>query len=60
VWRALRYNRPAIAILGTGTRVNRLAAEEGLLPELHEIERYWDRGIFAIHNDLTRVCATVM
>jgi hypothetical protein len=53
VWRALRYNRPAIAILGTGTRVNRLAAEEGLLPELHEIERYWDRGIFAIHNDLT-------
>jgi hypothetical protein len=52
-WRALNYNRPAIAILGTGNHVNRLSAEEGLLAEVHEVEAYWERGIFAIHNDLT-------
>lgn len=52
-WRALRYDRAAIAVLGTGARVRRLADSDGLLPELQIIEKYWSDGVFAIHNDLT-------
>lgn len=52
-WRALRYDRAKIAVLGTGTQVRRLADEQALMAELHVIEEFWSRGIFAVHNDLT-------
>lgn len=52
-WKALGYDRAAITVLGNGTRVDRLASAEGLESELAVLEEYWDRGVFAIHNDIT-------
>ncbi len=52
-WRALRYDRAKIHVLGTGTQVRRLADTAGLIPELLVIEEFWEQGVFAIHNDLT-------
>jgi hypothetical protein len=53
-WRALRYDRRAISILGDGQRVGRLASGVGLDAEITELGRLWEEeGVFAIHNDLT-------
>jgi hypothetical protein len=52
-WRAMDYDRAAFIVLGTGTRVGRLADDEGLDPEIAQIESFWRDGVFAIHNDLT-------
>ena len=52
-WRAMGYDRAAFGILGTGARVGRLAADEGLDPEIEQIDHYSGEGVFAIHNDLT-------
>jgi hypothetical protein len=52
-WRAMGYDRAAFGILGVGTRVGRLAADEGLDPEIAQLEAFWQDGVFAIHNDLT-------
>jgi hypothetical protein len=52
-WRAMNYDRAAFTVLGVGTRVGRLAADEGLDPEIAQIESYWRDNVFAIHNDLT-------
>jgi hypothetical protein len=53
-WRALRYDRRAISILGEGERVGRLASGVGLEAELIELGRLFEEeGVFAIHNDLT-------
>jgi hypothetical protein len=58
-WRALRYDRAAISVLGSGKRVGRLADRIGLDAELEAItERWWQRGSFAIHNDLTNCLRT--
>lgn len=54
VWRALRYDRRAITVLGDGHRVGRLADGIGLDAELAELGRLWEEEqVFAIHNDLT-------
>jgi hypothetical protein len=53
-WRALRFDRSAIAALGNGQRVGRLASGAGLDAELRELALRWDEDhIFAIHNDIT-------
>jgi hypothetical protein len=53
-WRALRYDRRAITILGGGERVGRLADGIGREAELAELGRLWEEeSVFAIHNDLT-------
>jgi hypothetical protein len=52
-WKALGYDRAAITVLGNGTRVDRLTSGEGLDSELAVLAEYWNRGVFAIHNDLT-------
>jgi hypothetical protein len=53
-WRALRYDRRAVTVLGQGERVGRLASGVGLDAELAELSRLWEEeGIFAVHNDLT-------
>jgi hypothetical protein len=54
-WKALRYDRLAIAVLGQGRRVGKLATGRGLDKELNRIEVYWQHGILALHNDLTNV-----
>jgi hypothetical protein len=54
VWRALDYDRTAIAVLGEGTRVGRFANEEGLQPELRRMDDLRERyGVLALHNDMT-------
>ena len=53
-WRALRYDRGALTILGEGERVGRLAQGIGHDAELAELGRLWEEeGVFAMHNDLT-------
>lgn len=53
VWKALGYDRGAITVLGQGERVARFAAPAGFNAEIQAIEALWQKGIFAIHNDLT-------
>jgi hypothetical protein len=54
VWRVLRFDRTAIAVLGDGQRVGRLSSLEGRRKELETIGALWDqRGTFAILNDVT-------
>jgi hypothetical protein len=55
VWKALRYDRLAITVLGQGRRVGRLAAGSGLDAELNAMGSFWERGILTLHNDLTNV-----
>jgi hypothetical protein len=57
VWKALRYDRAAITILGDGTRVDRLADDGvGLQAELDELAALWDQErAFTIHNDLATI-----
>lgn len=57
VWKALRYDRAAITILGGGTRVDRLADDGvGLQAELDELGALWDeQAAFTIHNDLASI-----
>jgi hypothetical protein len=58
-WKALRYDRAAISVLGSGKRVGRLADRKGLDAELEAIaEHWWKDGSFAIHNDLTNCLRT--
>jgi hypothetical protein len=53
-WKALNYDRRAITVMGNARRVGRLASEDGLIAELAEMDRLWDKEQrFAIHNDLT-------
>jgi hypothetical protein len=53
-WKALRYDRRAITILGQGQRVGRLARGVGREAELAVLARLWEEeGVFALHNDLT-------
>jgi len=53
-WRALRYDRRAITVLGAGERVGRLAEGIGLDAELAQLGDLWEKEqVFAIHNDLT-------
>lgn len=54
-WKALRYDRLAIAVFGRGRRVGRLAEGVGFTVELQQLGAFWDRGILALHNDLTNV-----
>src|SRR5205823_254241 len=54
-WKALRYDRLAIAVFGQGRRVGRLAGGVGFDAELAAMESFWERGILAIHNDMTNV-----
>lgn len=54
-WKALRYDRLAIAVLGRGTRVGRLALGVGFDTELGRLAAYREHDILAIHNDLTNV-----
>jgi len=42
-WRALAYDRAAFGILGTGTRVGRLAADVGLI-KIEVLEQYQREG----------------
>jgi hypothetical protein len=53
VWRALRHDRAMISVLGGGPPVARFAAGKGFEAEQAQIEDLWQRGTFAIHNDLT-------
>jgi hypothetical protein len=57
VWKALRYDRAAITILGDGTRVDRLADDgKGLQAELDQLGALWDQEhAFTIHNDLATI-----
>lgn len=58
-WKALRYDRAAISVLGSGKRVGRLTDRIGLDAELEAItERWWQQGSFAVHNDLTNCLRT--
>lgn len=58
-WKALRYDRGAISVLGSGKRVGRLATGRGLDAELQAmVEHWWRDGSFAIHNDLTNSLRT--
>jgi hypothetical protein len=58
-WKALRYDRGAISVLGSGQRVRRLASGRGLDAELEAMaEHWWNGGSFAIHNDLTNCLRT--
>jgi hypothetical protein len=58
-WKALRYDRAAISVLGSGKRVGRLADGKGLDAELEAVAEYWWKdGSFAIHNDLTNCLRT--
>lgn len=53
-WKALGYQRAAIALVGRGRRVGHLATGSGYLAELEQIGRLWkEERIFAIHNDMT-------
>lgn len=52
-WKALRYDRMAIAVLGQGRRVGRLALGIGFDTEAAMLKAYWDLGVLALHNDLT-------
>lgn len=53
-WRTLDYDRRAIAVLGDGHRVGRLADDVGLAAGLDAMDRLWGgERRFAIHNDLT-------
>ena len=53
-WKALGYERAAIALVGRGRRVGRLATGVGLDAELASIGHLWEaEQIFAIHNDMT-------
>jgi hypothetical protein len=46
VWKALRYDRAAITILGDGTRVDRLADDGiGLQAELHQLGVLWEQNM---------------
>ncbi len=54
-WKALRYDRLGIAVLGRGRRVGHLASGVGFATEMNWIEAYWKQGILALHNDLTNV-----
>jgi hypothetical protein len=57
VWKALRYDRAAITILGDGTRVDRLADDGiGLQAELDRLGALWEQEhAFTIHNDLATI-----
>jgi hypothetical protein len=57
VWKALRYDRAAITILGDGKRVDRLAGDGvGLQAELDQLGVLWDQQrAFTIHNDLATI-----
>ena len=57
VWKALRYDRAAITILGDGTRVDRLADDGiGLQAELDQLGALWEQEhAFTIHNDLATI-----
>jgi hypothetical protein len=57
VWKALRYDRAAITILGDGTRVDRLADDGiGLQAELDQLDALWEQDhAFTIHNDLATI-----
>ena len=57
-WKALRYDRRAISILGSGKRVGRLADSRGLEAELRVADDYRKQGRFALHNDLTNCLRT--
>ncbi len=53
-WRALRYDRRALTVLGEGERVGRVASGIGRDAELTALANLWeDEGQFAIHNDMT-------
>lgn len=53
-WKALGYDRAAIALVGRGRRVGHLSSGIGLQAELEAIGHLWEeQGIFAIHNDVT-------
>ena len=54
-WKALRYDRLGVAVLGRGRRVGHLASGVGFTTEMNWIEAYWKEGILALHNDLTNV-----
>ncbi len=54
VWRALDYDRTAIAVLADGDRVGHFADDEGFQVELRGLDHIRDRyGVLAFHNDLT-------
>lgn len=57
-WKALRFERAAISVLGEGRRVGRLADAKGLDAELAMIDYWWQQESFAIHNDLTNCLRT--
>lgn len=54
-WKALLYDRLAIATFGRGRRVGRLADGPGLDSELDRLAAYWSHGVLALLNDLTNV-----
>jgi hypothetical protein len=54
VWRALDYDRTAIAVLAEGPRVGHFASEEGFQVEMRALHHVRERyGVLAIHNHLT-------
>jgi hypothetical protein len=53
VWRATSYDRALFAVLGDGTRVGRLPAEEGAVAERERAQALWDQGVLPFFNDLT-------
>jgi hypothetical protein len=57
VWKAIRYDRPAIATLSYGARVDRLADDGvGLQAELAALSSLWEQErAFTVHNDLTTI-----
>jgi hypothetical protein len=58
-WKALKFDRAGISVLGGGPPVRRLADDVGFRAELAEAGRHWEeRGAFAIHNDLTNCLRT--
>jgi hypothetical protein len=53
VWKLFGYRRPMIAAIGKGEVVGRLS-DEGLQTEVDEIQWLWEqRGIVAVHADIT-------
>jgi hypothetical protein len=56
-WAIRNFDRAAIAVMGDGRRVGRLASAAGLKAELARLDDLWyRRGRFALLNDLTN-CA---
>jgi hypothetical protein len=52
-WKVLGYDRATMTVLGRGTRVARFAGQAGFAAELTVIEELWQKGTFALHNDMT-------